>query len=175
MPPHLTALCSIYIIDRLLDNKSSKNETIRKYEMKQPEIRRKDLLYPELSYEIVGCAVEVQRHLGPGLLESIYSNCLLEELNEVGLRAVSQVEVPVQYKGKLLAAPLRLDILVNDLVVVEVKAVDIIIPVFKAQLLTYLKLSGRPKGLLLNFNCEQITRDGLVPLVTQEFGALPKS
>ncbi len=129
----------------------------------------------DIAYEIIGCAVEVQRNLGPGLLESIYEKCLLEELKDVGLRAVSQVDVPLHYKGKTLSAPLRLDILVNDLVVVEVKAVDLILPVFKAQLLTYLKLSGRPKGLLLNFNCEQITRDGLVPMVTQEFAALPKS
>lgn len=128
----------------------------------------------DIAYAIVGCAIEVHRQLGPGLLENVYEKCLLEEIRQSGLIAAAQLEVPLVYKGLEIAAPLRLDILVNDLVIVEVKAVDMLHPIFKAQLLTYLKLSGRPKGLLLNFNCEQITRDGLVPLVTEAFSALPK-
>lgn len=129
----------------------------------------------DIAYEIVGCAIEVQRNLGPGLLESIYEICLLEEMLAVGLKAKSQVNIPLHYKGKALATPLRLDILVNDLVIVEVKAVEVMMPIYTAQLLTYLKLANRPKGLLLNFNCVHLSRNGLVPLVTDAFAALPVS
>ncbi len=129
----------------------------------------------DIAYEIVGCAIEVQRHLGPGLLESIYENCLIEEMQEVGLKAKTQVNIPLHYKGKVLSTPLRLDILVNDLIIVEVKAVEVLMPIYKAQLLTYLKLTNRPKGLLLNFNCVHLTGNGLVPLVTEAFAALPES
>ena len=128
----------------------------------------------DIAYAIVGCAIKVHRQLGPGLLENVYEKCLIEEIKQSGFTAVAQVEVPLVYKGLELAAPLRLDILVNDLVIVEVKAVEMLHPIFKAQLLTYLKLSNRPKGLLLNFNCEHLTRDGLVPLVTNAFAVLPK-
>jgi len=126
----------------------------------------------EIAYEIVGCAIEVHKHLGPGLLESIYETCLIEELKSSGFKVQSQVSVPITYKNKNLGTPLKLDIVVDDLIIIELKAVDSILPVFKAQLLSYLKLTGKPKGLLINFNCENITRDGLVPLVTENFSKL---
>ena len=85
-----------------------------------------------------------------------------------------QVPVPISYKGKNLGTNLILDLLINDLIIVELKAVEIMIPVFKAQLLSYLKLTGKPKGLLINFHCENI-KDHLVPLVTDVFAKLPES
>ena len=113
------------------------------------------------------------KHLGPGLLESIYHSCLLDELKSNGLKVESQLKVPVQYKGKKLGGTLKLDLLVNNLVVVELKAVEDMIPLYKSQLLSYLKLTKMPKGLLINFHSENITQQ-LVPLVTEEFAKLPK-
>ncbi|MFL5762484.1 MAG: GxxExxY protein [Bacteroidia bacterium] len=127
-----------------------------------------------VSYEIVGCAIEVHRHIGPGLLESVYEECLIEELKSKGLKIDRQSHVPISYKGKILGTRLKLDLVVNNCVIVELKSVDTVIPVYKAQLLSYLKLTGKPKGLLINFNCENITRE-LIPLVTDEFSKLPKS
>ena len=126
----------------------------------------------DLSYKVVGCAIEVHKYLGPGLLESVYKSCLVEEMIEQGLSIERQVPVPINYKGKDLGNNLILDLLVNDLIIFELKAVEQMIPVFKAQLLSYLKLTGKPKGLLINFNCENITKH-LVPLVTSEFSKLP--
>ncbi|MCH7770385.1 MAG: GxxExxY protein [Bacteroidetes bacterium] len=125
-----------------------------------------------LSYQIVGCAIEVHKYLGSGLLESVYESCLVEEMIEQGLPFERQVQVPINYKGKDLGSNLILDLVVKDLIIVELKAVEQMIPVFKAQLLSYLKLTGKPKGLLINFNCENITKQ-LVPLVTSEFSKLP--
>ena len=128
----------------------------------------------QIAYEIVGCAIEVHRHLGPGLLESVYETCLMEELLDKGFDVERQVLVPISYKGKNLDSPLRIDLLVNDLVVVELKASEKMKPLYKAQLLTYLKLTEKSKGLLINFNCENITREGLVPMVTELFEQLPE-
>jgi GxxExxY protein len=127
----------------------------------------------EISYKIIGCAFEVHKNLGPGLLESVYEACLLDEMKSVGLFVRSQIYVPLHYKGKDLGGTLKLDVLVNDLVIVEEKAVEQMIPLYKAQLLSYLKLKGKPKGLLINFNCENI-KEHLVSLVTEEFAKLPK-
>jgi GxxExxY protein len=127
----------------------------------------------ELSFKIIGCAIEVHKHLGPGLLESVYEQCLIDEMRSAGLSVKSQIYVPVLYKGRDLGGSLKLDLLVNDLVIVEEKAVELMIPLFKAQLLSYLKLTGKPKGLLINFHCENI-KDQLVSLVTEEFAKLPK-
>ena len=124
-----------------------------------------------LSYDIVGCAIEVHKHLGPGLLESVYEKCMTKELIDRGMQVRSQVSVPIQYKDMPLDQCLKLDLLVNELVIVELKAVELILPVFKAQLLSYLKLTGKPKGLLINFNCENIVQH-LVPMVTEEFSNL---
>lgn len=127
----------------------------------------------DLSYKIVGAAIEVHKALGPGLLESVYEKCLLHELNLRGLVAEQQVTVPLDYKGLSFEADLRADVIVEKLIVVELKAVDGILPIHKAQLLTYLKLLNAPKGLLINFNCTNIT-DSLVPIVTEEFAKLPE-
>jgi len=127
-----------------------------------------------LSYKIVGCAIEVHKQLGPGLLESVYETCFVEELKMQGLKVERQIPVPIIYKEKDLGINLVLDLVVNDLVIVEIKAVEVMIPVFKAQLLSYLKLTGKPNGLLINFHCENI-KDHLVPLVTDVFAKLPEA
>ena len=127
-----------------------------------------------LSYKIVGCAIEVHKQLGPGLLESVYETCFVDELKIQGLKVERQVPVSILYKGKDLGTNLVLDLLVNNLIIVELKAVEVIIPVFKAQLLSYLKLTGKPKGLLIIFHCENI-KDHLVPLVTDVFAKLPEA
>ncbi|MFY9309305.1 MAG: GxxExxY protein [Bacteroidia bacterium] len=128
----------------------------------------------DIAYKVVGCAIEVHKHLGPGLLESVYQACMIDELKSVGLTIQSQLYVPVKYKEKDLGGILKLDLLVNDLIIVELKAVESMIPLYKAQLLSYLKLTGKPKGLLINFHCENIAGQ-LVPIVTDEFSKLPKS
>ena len=100
---------------------------------------------------IIGCAIEVHRQLGPGLLESIYESALCIELELAGLRYERQVPVSVSYKTRVIG-DLRLDLVVDNLVLVEIKSVERIEPVFEAQVLTYLKISGKKVGLLINFN-----------------------
>jgi GxxExxY protein len=134
-------------------------------------ITQKDI--NDLSYRIIGCAIEVHKQLGPGLLESVYEACFIDEMRSNGLMVESQKYVPVHYKGKDLGGILKLDLLVNDLNIVEEKAVEVMIPLYKAQLLSYLKLTGKPKGLLINFNCENI-KEQMISLVTDEYAKLPK-
>jgi GxxExxY protein len=112
----------------------------------------------------VDAAMEVHRTLGPGLLESIYERCLAYELRQRGLEVRTQVLLPVRYKGTEIDANLRLDLVVNGMVVVEVKAVDVLHPIATAQLITYLRLSGHRLGLLMNFNVP-LLRDGLRRIV----------
>jgi len=126
----------------------------------------------DICYTIVGCAIEVNKQLGPGLLESVYELCMIEEMESNDLFIDKHIQIPIVYKGKELGGILKLDLLVDDLIIIELKAVEIMIPVYKAQLLSYLKLSGKPKGLLINFNCENITQS-LVPMVTEAFAKLP--
>jgi len=102
----------------------------------------------DLSYNIVGAAIEVHKALGPGLLESVYEKCLLHELKLRRIEAEQQVTVPLDYKGLTFEAELRADVIVEKLIVVELKAVDVILPIHKAQLLTYLKLLNAPKGII---------------------------
>jgi len=104
-----------------------------------------------ISERVIGCAIEVHKQLGPGLLESVYESALCVELELAGLRYQQQVPVSVSYKGRVVG-DLRLDLLVENLVVVEIKSVERSEPVFEAQVLSYLKLSGKRLGLLINFN-----------------------
>ena len=105
-----------------------------------------------LSNKIIGASIEVHKQLGPGLLEAVYENCLLEELKAMGIRAESQVGLPVVYKGKQLDKDFKVDVLVEDEIILELKAVEAVLPVHEEQLLTYLKLSNKRLGLLINFN-----------------------
>lgn len=113
---------------------------------------------------IIGAAIEVHRILGPGLLESAYETCLAFELKNRGLKVERQVELPLCYKGMNLDCGYRLDLLVNDVVIVEVKAVNAIAPIHQAQLTSYLKLSGCKVGLLINFNVMML-KDGITRIV----------
>jgi len=101
---------------------------------------------------IIGAAIEVHRALGPGLLESVYEECLAVELGMRELPYVRQQTVPLQYKGRSIGTDLRIDLLVADRVVVELKAVEKLLPIHEAQILTYLRLTGKEIGLLINFN-----------------------
>ncbi len=105
-----------------------------------------------ISGVIIGCAIEVHRLLGPGLLESAYESCLAYELGARGFRVERQRQMPVTYRGVRIDCGYRLDLVVDDLVIVELKAVEALLPIHSAQLLSYLKLSGLPLGLLINFN-----------------------
>jgi len=107
---------------------------------------------------VIGAAIEVHRQLGPGLLESAYEQCLCHELHLRDLPFQCQVDLPVSYKGLKLDCGYKIDVIVNDEVIVELKAVERILPVHEAQLLTYLKLSGKKVGLLINFNSSLLTQ-----------------
>ncbi len=117
-----------------------------------------------MAREVVDAGFQVHRELGPGLLERIYETALVYELEAKGLRVERQVMVPLCYKGILLQDPLRLDLLVEGSIILEVKAVDVILALHKAQLLSYLKLSGRRLGFLMNFNVPTY-KEGLHRLV----------
>lgn len=112
----------------------------------------------ELSRLIIGAAISVHRELGPGLLERIYMACLAQELKEIGLKVEEEVKLPIVYKGICLSYELRLDMMVENMIIIEGKSVEDVHPVHKAQLPTYLKLTNKKLGLLINFN---------VPLVSE--------
>ena len=118
----------------------------------------------EITGQIVDSAIQVHSELGPGLLETSYEACMLFELHDRGLKAEAQVELPLSYKTVHLDVGYRLDLLVEDSVIVELKSVESVSPLHKAQLLSYLKLSGSKVGLLLNFNVTHM-RDGIHRLI----------
>ena len=106
----------------------------------------------KITEAIIGCAIEVHRNLGPGLLESAYEECLFYELENHGFKVDRQVPVPVIYKDIKLECGYRIDILVENTVVVELKSIDALAPIHEAQILTYMKFANKPLGLLMNFN-----------------------
>jgi len=108
--------------------------------------------FEPLTNQIIACAIEVHKTLGPGLLESVYQECMEVELENANLEFRSEHRIPLEYKGRRLRGALKLDLLVGGCVVVELKAVEQLHPVYLAQVITYLKLTGCPAGLLLNFN-----------------------
>lgn len=126
----------------------------------------------DLTYKIIGCAIEVHKQLGPGLLESVYEKCFIQELLSQNLHVKSQIRIPLHYKGVDIDCDLRFDVLVEDTIVVELKAVDILLPVFSAQILTYLKLLEKPKGILINFNCTNIFKEGQKTFVNEFYALL---
>jgi GxxExxY protein len=121
----------------------------------------------DLKERVIGCAIAVHRELGPGLLESIYQACLAIELREAGLSVEREIPVPVIYRGQSVGTALKIDLIVEGRLVVEVKAVERIHPVYIAQVITYLKLTGFPAGLLMNFNSTSL-RAGLRTAVHPE-------
>ena len=119
------------------------------------------MLAEELTQQIIGAAIEVHKQLGAGLLESCYGACLCRELGLRGIPFKCQLELPITYKGLVLESGNRIDLLVGDEVVVEIKAVEKILPIHEAQLLTYLRLGGKRIGLLINFNVPAL-KDGII-------------
>ena len=120
----------------------------------------------KITEKIIGAAINVHRVLGPGLLESAYEACLAFEVVECGLKVEQQKSLPVIYKSVRLDCGYRLDLIVEDLVIVEIKSVDQLLPIHEAQLLSYLKLSGCKVGLLINFNVK-LLKDGIRRLVNE--------
>ena len=114
----------------------------------------------QLTSKIIGAAIEVHKTIGPGLLENIYEECVSAELSKRGIPFERQKDIAVEYKGIKLESKYRIDILVNNLVIVELKSCDALLPIHEAQLLTYLKLTGLKVGLLINFNVP-ILKDGI--------------
>ena len=119
----------------------------------------------DLSYKIIGCVYTVYNKLGPGLLESVYEEALLIELSNCGLTARSQQVIKIDYDGVPLDLDLRLDIIVEDAIVLELKSVEKLLPVHFKQLFTYLRLTDKRLGLLINFNVDNITKDGIKRVV----------
>ena len=127
----------------------------------------------ELTYKVIGCAIEVHKHLGPGLLESVYEKCFMKELALQGIAFRNQVWVPLQYKGLELDTELRLDVLVEEILCVELKAQEGLLPLHDAILLSYMQMLGKPKGILINFHCINIFKGGQKTLVNNLFSVLP--
>lgn len=121
-----------------------------------PKADQPELLHGEVTDRIIGAAIEVHRALGPGLLESAYEACMAHELANRGATVVRQKALPVEYKGAFVDAGFRIDLIVDDAVIVEIKAVEKLAPIYEAQLLTYLRLSGVRVGLLINFNSRRV-------------------
>ena len=126
-----------------------------------------------LTHEIIGSAIEVHKEMGPGLLEKVYEACMIHELGLRNIKVQSQQKVPVCYKGVYLDADIRYDLLVEDCIVVELKAVMEMIPIFYAQTMTYAKLLKIPKSILINFTCTNIFQKGQKTFVNEYFRDLP--
>ena len=129
----------------------------------------------ELTYEVVGAAIEVHKIMGRGLLESVYHQCLKEELLHRKINFLTEARIPVIYKNKELEIDFRCDLFIEKCLVVELKSVNEITNVFEAQLLTYMKLLKSPKGILINFNCSNIFKQGQKTFVNEYFSLLQKN
>lgn len=127
----------------------------------------------DLVYQVNGAAIEVHKALGPGLLESVYHKCLKNELNLRGIKFQSELLVPISYKDLTIDAELRCDFFVEEILVVELKAVESILPIHEAQILTYMKLLNVPKGLMINFNSVHIFKQGQKTYVNELYRNLP--
>ena len=135
-------------------------------------ISKKDL--NELTYELLGIAIEIHKILGPGLLESIYHKCFLYELRSRNIPFQTELNVPILYKELELKVDLRCDIFVDTCLVIELKATESIAPVHEIKLLSYMKFLNAPKGLLINFNCDNLFKQGQKTFVNELFRHLPE-
>jgi GxxExxY protein len=131
-------------------------------------------LVDKLSYDVLGAAIEVHKAIGPGLIESVYHDCLKHELSLRKISSLSELVVPINFKGITIVADLRCDLFVENMLVVELKAVSTFAPIHQAQLFTYMKLLNAPKGLLLNFNSVNLFKDGQKTLVNEIYRRLPE-
>jgi len=121
----------------------------------------------KLSFDVIKAAINVHKELGPGLLESVYQSCMIIELNEMGFKAKSEVPVAVNFRGRQITDQgFKIDLLVEETLVVELKSVDQVKDIHKKQLLTYLKLADKPLGLLINFN-ETLLKDGITRIINK--------
>ncbi|MGI6048617.1 MAG: GxxExxY protein [Petrimonas sp.] len=127
----------------------------------------------KLTYDIIGAAIEVHKIMGRGLLENVYHQCLKEEFTHRKINFQTEMKIPAIYKGKPLDVDFRCDFFVENCIVVEIKAVQEMSNVFEAQLLNYMKLLKCPKGILINFNCSNIFKEGQKTFVNEYFTALP--
>lgn len=128
--------------------------------------------YKDLIYQVNGAAIDIHRELGPGLLESVYHKCLKYELQERGISFQSELVIPIVYKGVEIEADLRCDLLIEECLVIELKAIDKVQPIHEAQLLTYLKLLKLPIGLMINFNCTHLFKEGQKTYVNELYRTL---
>lgn len=119
-----------------------------------------ETVYNSLTEQIIKCCIDVHKELGPGLMESVYEVCLISVLENDGFKVNSQVELPVYFKGKKLNKNFIIDLLIEDEIIVELKSVETLLPIHEAQLVTYLKLSNKKLGLLINFNVP-LLKDGI--------------
>jgi GxxExxY protein len=126
----------------------------------------------DLVYQVNGAAIEVHKRLGPGLLETVYHQCLIKELELRNINFISEFNIPINYKGFELESKLRCDILVEDILIVELKAVAEMNPIYEAQLLTYMNLLEKPIGLLINFNVKNIYYEGQQTFVNKLYNTL---
>lgn len=126
----------------------------------------------DLVYKVNGAAIEVHKALGPGLLECTYHKCMMHELEIRGLNYETELSIPISYKGLELKADLRCDLFIEDTLVVELKSVNSIAPIHISQLLTYMKLLNQPMGLMLNFNCTHIFREGQKTYVNELYESI---
>lgn len=129
----------------------------------------------ELTYDVIGAAIEVHKTLGSGLLESVYQKCLEEELKYRNINFQSEKSISVIYRDKELNVDFRCDFFIENCLVVELKSVNEMSSIFEAQLLTYMKLLKSPKGILINFNCFNIFKEGQKTFVNEYFKLLPKN
>ena len=127
----------------------------------------------QLTYQVIGCAIEVHKRLGPGLLEQVYHRCLAKEFELQGINYKSELAVSIDYKGFKLGADLKCDFLIEGILPLEIKAVENINPVFEAQLMTYMNLLKKPKGLLINFTVKNIFKEGQFTRVNELYRNLP--
>ena len=137
----------------------------------EPVLTKKRL--DELTYNVIGAAIEVQKHVGHGLMENIYHRCLEQELTLRDISYRSELMTPVVYKGITLIADLRCDLFIENCLVVELKCVEIVSQVHKAQLLSYMTLLKAPKGILINFNSYNLFHQGQQTFVNDNFKNLP--
>lgn len=127
----------------------------------------------DLTYEVIGAAIEVHKIMGRGLLENLYHQCMAEELIHRKINFHTELKIPLNYKGKELNADFRCDLYVENCLIVELKATNDHHPIFEAQLLTYMNLLKAPKGILINFNCNNIFAEGQKTIVNDIFKKLP--
>lgn len=128
----------------------------------------------DLTYEVIGSAIQVHKAMGRGLLESVYHECLKEEFTHRKISFITEMRIPIEYRNKILDIDFRCDFYIERCLVIELKAVQEMSSVFEAQLLTYMKLLKAPKGILINFNCSNIFNEGQKTYVNEYFSALPE-